>query len=344
MFKVGKLEFNNALLLAPMEEVTDISYRIICKRFGADIVYTEFINTEGLRRNNPKTHKKMALLDEERPVAIQIYGGNPESMIEGAKIAESENPEFIDINAGCWVKNVVGHGAGAGLLKDPCGMQTMVGNVVKAVSLPVTVKTRIGWDENSVNILEVAKRLEDVGVAALTVHCRPRSQGHRGEPDWSWIPKVKEVVSMPVAVNGGVFSAADCKRAFDETGADAVMIARGAIGMPWIFAECKELLTHGEIKTIVSYDLRIKACLNHLALAVELKGERRGVLEHRKFYSGYLKGLRNVSQIRAKLMTLYTLQEVTDVLLQFLEELNAYEEPFTETPIITRDRPIIQFP
>ncbi|HEX3073703.1 MAG TPA: tRNA-dihydrouridine synthase family protein, partial [Ignavibacteriales bacterium] len=223
MFKINNIEIDKALLLAPMEDVTDLSFRLVCKEFGADVVYTEFVNSEGLIRNVQKTHKKLETAEAERPVGIQIYGENIESMVKAAIIAEQEEPDLIDVNAGCWIKKICGRGAGAGLLKDPPYMQKMMKEIVDAVKLPVTVKTRIGWDNESIQILDVAKRLEDVGIKALTVHCRTRSQGHSGNPDWSWIPKIKEVVSIPVAVNGGIFTAVDAKRAFDETGADAVM-------------------------------------------------------------------------------------------------------------------------
>ena len=180
MLNFGNIEIENAILLAPMEDVTDISFRLVCKELGADLVYTEFVNSEGLIRANEKTHKKLKIIDEERPVGIQIYGANIESMVGAAKIAEEENPDLIDINAGCWVKNVVGQGAGSALLKDPPFMQQLVEAVVKSTSLPVTVKTRLGWDSESIKILEVAKRIEDAGAVALTVHCRTRKMGHKG--------------------------------------------------------------------------------------------------------------------------------------------------------------------
>ncbi|MEP0860910.1 MAG: tRNA dihydrouridine synthase DusB [Ignavibacterium sp.] len=321
MFRVGNIEIEKAILLAPMEDVTDLSFRLVCKELGADVVYTEFVNSEGLVRGSEKTHKKLKIHQAERPVGIQIYGGNPESMIEAAKIAEDENPDIIDINAGCWVKNVVGCGAGSALLKDPAFMQKLIKGVVDNIKLPVTVKTRIGWDENSIQILEIAKRLEDIGVAALTVHCRTRKMGHRGEPDWSWIPKIKEVVKIPVVLNGGVFTPEDVKRAFDETNADAVMIARGAIGNPWIFLESKELLKKGFVSTVVDEELKIKTCLRHLKLAIDIKGERRAVIEHRKFYSGYLKGMHHASKIRSELMQFYDYTSVENCLLNYLEEL-----------------------
>ncbi len=318
MFSIGKINIEKAILLAPMEDVTDISFRLICKELGADVVYTEFVNTEGLIRASEKTHKKLKIIDAERPVGIQIYGANIEAMVGGALIAEAENPDLIDINAGCWVKNVVGVGAGSALLKDPIYMQNLVSEVVKSVSLPVSVKTRLGWDADSIFVLEVAKRMEDAGVQALTIHCRTRKMGHKGEVDWSWIPKIKEAVNIPVALNGNVLTAYDAKRAFDETGADAVMIARGAIGNPWIFKEAKELLSTGSILTVVDAKLRIETCLKHLKQAIKVKGDRRAVIEHRKFYSGYLKGLYNASQLRSSLMSLFDYNAVEDLLMDYL--------------------------
>ncbi len=324
MFSVGKINIEKAVLLAPMEDVTDVSFRLVCRELGADAVYTEFVNSEGLVRLSAKTHKKLEIINEERPVGIQIYGGGIDSMVGAARIAEKENPDLIDINAGCWVKNVVGNGAGAGLLKDPEYMQQLVKGVVDSVSLPVTVKTRLGWDHESIKILEVAKRMEDVGVKALTVHCRTRAMGHKGEADWNWIPRIKEVVDIPVILNGNVLSAEDVKRAFDETGADGVMIARGAIGNPWIFKEAKELVDNGYISTVIDEELKIKTCLRHLFLAINVKGEKRAVLEHRKFYTGYLKGLRNASLVRKKLMEVIDYKSVEEILLQYLNELLNY--------------------
>ena len=325
MFQIDKLNIDNAILLAPMEDVTDVSFRLICRELGADVVYTEFVNSEGLVRLNEKTHKKLEIVEEERPVGIQIYGAGIESMIQAAKFAEKENPDIIDINAGCWVKNVVGHGAGSALLKDPPYMQKMVREIVNNVSLPVTVKTRLGWDHNSIEIIDVAKRVEDAGAKALTVHCRTRAMGHKGDAEWDWIPRIKEAVNIPVVLNGNVLSAADVKRAFDETGADGVMIARGAIGNPWIFTEAKELLKTGSVITKIDSEKRINICLRHLQLAVKVKGERRAVIEHRKFYSGYLKGLYNASQARQALMAVTDYSSVQDILFKYLEQIKDYE-------------------
>ncbi len=308
--KIGSINIDQPLLLAPMEDVTDASFRLLCKRLGADIVYTEFVNSEGLIRRSEKTHKKLLLLDEERPAGIQIYGANIGSMVEAAKIAEEENPDLIDINCGCWVKNVVGHGAGAGLLKDIPYMEKMISAVVKAVNMPVTVKTRLGWDFESIKILEVAKMVEDVGAKAITIHCRTRSQGHKGDPDWNWIPRVKEVVNIPVILNGGVLQPEDAQRAFIETKCDAVMIARGAIANPWIFSQAKQLLLTDKYDNEISIHQRIDLMIEHLRDSCEIKGERRGVLEFRKYYSGYLKGFYNSAKLRSELMHFLTIQEI----------------------------------
>ncbi|KAF0153277.1 MAG: TIM-barrel protein nifR3 family [Ignavibacteria bacterium] len=324
MFNVGKINIDKALLLAPMEDVTDIAYRRLCKELGADVVYTEFVNSDGLIRSNKKTEKKLEITDQERPVGIQIYGGNLEPMVEAAKIAETRNPEIIDINAGCWVKKIAGRGAGAGLLKDICYLQTMIESIVKAVQLPVTVKTRIGWDTTSINILEVAKRIEDAGAVELTLHCRTRAQGHSGDADWSWIPKVKEAVKIPVALNGGVFSAQDVKRAFNETNADAVMIARGAIEHPWIFREAKQLLNGGTAHQVTPNE-RIETALRHLRYSLEIRDVRGAIIPFRKYYAGYLKGLHGSKEVRQKLYQQLEYAPIEEILYKYLDELKNHE-------------------
>lgn len=320
MFSVGKINIDKALLLAPMEDVTDIAFRKLCKELGADVVYTEFVNSDGLIRANKKTHQKLDITDEERPVGIQIYGGNLEPMIEAAKIAEERQPEIIDINAGCWVKKIAKRGAGAGLLKDPPYMQKMVEEIVKSVKIPVTVKTRIGWDESSIMILDIAKRLEDAGAAALTIHCRTRSQGHSGEPEWDWITKIKEVVKIPVALNGGIFSANDVQKAFLDTNADAVMIARGAIEHPWILREAKQLMS-GQAVTDVTPDERIKTALRHLRYSLSIRETRGAIIPFRKYYAGYLKGLPNNKEIRQKLYAQLEYAPIEEILYKYLDEL-----------------------
>lgn len=326
MLEIGNIKIEKALLLAPMEDVTDIAFRKLCKEFGADIVYTEFINSDGLIRSNQKTFKKLEITEEERPVGIQIYGGNLEPMIESAKIAEEKNPDIIDINAGCWVKKIANRGAGAGLLKDPEYFQKMVESIVKSVKIPVTVKTRIGWDSSSINILEIAKRVEDSGAAAITIHCRTRCQGHSGKPDWSWISKVKEIVKIPVILNGGIYSAEDVVRAFNQTNADGVMIARGAIGNPWIFKEAKELLFNGVININITPEFRIKTALKHLRYELEIKDTRAAVIPFRKFWSGYLKGLKNSSKIKQELMKLTEYAPIENLLMNYLEDLAKEEQ------------------
>ncbi|MBZ0180082.1 MAG: tRNA dihydrouridine synthase DusB [Melioribacteraceae bacterium] len=326
MFKINDIEINKALLLAPMEDITGVPFRRLCKEMGADVVYTEFVNSDGLIRNNKKTADKMKITEFERPVGIQIYGGEIGPMVEAAKISEKLSPDIIDINAGCWVKKIAKRGAGAGLLKDPDYMEKMVKSIVDAVEIPVTVKTRLGWDEENILILEIAKRIEDAGAKALTVHCRTRSQGHSGEADWSWIPRIKEVVDIPVILNGGIFTPEDIKRAFDETNADGVMIARGAIGNPWIFQQAKELLETGSVRTLVTHHERVETILKHLRYELEEKDERRAIIPFRKYYTGYLKGLFNASKIRQQIMQIVTYDELEILLYDYLNELESHDK------------------
>jgi len=300
--KLGNNIIDRPLILAPMEDVTDRPFRLICKRLGADILVTEFVNSDGLVRNNKKTAQKMFFTDEERPLGIQIYGSNQEAMEGAARMADEMNPDFVDINAGCWVKDVVARGAGAGLLKDIPRMEKIVAGVVKNTTRPVTVKTRLGWDDKSIQIVEVAKMLEQNGVEALTIHCRTRGQGHSGDPDYSWIPLIKAAVKMPVIVNGSLVEPVQIKRIIEESGCDGVMIGRGAIENPWIFRQTKFYFETGELMPEATVQERIALCIEHLQLAVEYKGERRGVIEMRKHYSGYLYGIPNVVKFRISLM------------------------------------------
>ncbi len=323
--KIGKIDILRPILLAPMEDVTDIPFRLICKKLGADITYTEFVNAEGLVRASEKTHRKMAFLPEERPFGIQIYGGQEDSMEQAARMAEALEPDLIDINCGCWVKNVVGHGAGAGLLKDLPKMERLISLVVKSVGLPVTVKTRLGWDSQSIRIVEVAKMVEGCGAAALTIHCRTRVQGHKGDPDYSEIPAVKNAVKIPVVVNGGIDSPASAKVAFDQTGCDGVMVARGAVQNPWIFREIKHFLATGTLLPEPSFDERVEVLLEHLRLSVEHKGERYGVLEFRKYYSGYLRTQPGVSRLRSDLMQFIEPRPIVERIGQFLRGIASPE-------------------
>lgn len=320
--RIGTTSVDNGVLLAPMEDVTDLPFRVICKRYGADIVYTEFISSEGLVRDARRSLEKLRLADEEHPVSIQIFGGDINVMVDAAIRAAESGPDFIDINFGCWVKNVVARNAGAALLKDPPLMAKLTRAIVDAVQLPVTVKTRLGWSKDSIVITDVAQMMEDAGAAALTVHCRTRDMGHDGDADWTWIPKIKEVVSIPVILNGDVKSPEDAQRAFATTGADAVMIGRAAIGNPFIFRRARHLIDTGELLPAFSPRERINVCLEHLRLELESKPQKRAIHEFRKHYGGYLKGLPNNSPVRQVVVTSESYDEIAERMLQYADDLD----------------------
>lgn len=323
--QIGSTDIQKPIILAPMEDVTDLPFRVVCKQLGADIVYTEFVNSEGLIRDSVKAKQKMLFLEEERPFGIQIYGGEESSMENAAQIAESCNPDLIDINCGCWVKDVALRGAGAGLLRDLPKMERLVSKVVSSVKLPVTVKTRLGWDSESIRIVEVAKMLEQVGIKGLTIHCRTRAQGHKGNPDFTWIEKVKAAVAIPIFVNGSIETPEMIKSVFDETGCDGVMIGRAAIDNPWIFRQAKHFLSAQTLLAPPTVDERIELLLEHLKLSVEFKGERKGVIEFRKHYAGYLKGLPNASKLRQEIMQFIVAAPIIHRIKQFAEALRSSE-------------------
>ncbi len=304
--KIGDIEFRKeALFLAPMEDVTDPSFRYICKRFGADMVTTEFISSDGLIRDAWKSRAKLNINDFERPVAIQIYGNQIEPMVEAARIAESANPDIIDINFGCPMKKIAGRGAGSGMMRDVPLMVEMTRQIVEAVKKPVTVKTRLGWDDDSKNIEDIALRLQDVGIAALTIHGRTRCQLYKGEADWTLIGKVKNnpLIKIPIIGNGDVDSGEKARAMFDRYGVDAVMIGRATYGRPWIFREVRHYLDTGEVLPQPSVVERVAIAKEHLAKSIEVKGERVGVLEMRRHLSNYFKGLPNFKDTRMKLVT-----------------------------------------
>lgn len=309
-------DFKNKIVLAPMEDVTEPPFRLVCKRLGADVLYTEFISSEGLIRDARKAREKLFFYEEERPLAIQIYGGNEDSMAESSRICTTANPDFIDINCGCWVKDVAMRGAGAGLLKDLPKMRRIAESVMANTSLPVTLKTRLGWDEKSIVIVEVAKIMEEIGIQALTVHCRLRNQGNKGEADWSWVKRIKDAgIKIPIILNGNIKSPEDVKFAFDTYEADAVMIGQGAIHNQWIFRQSKEYMATGAYSE-PGIKEKIDVCIGHLRLNREAKGEARGVMELRKFYSGYLKGLPNISTFRMQLMAIKEMDPVIEKLYE----------------------------
>lgn len=320
--RIGTLELARPLALAPMENVTDQAFRLICKELGADLLYTEFASSEALIRDAQPTLSKIRISDEERPIAVQIFGGLDTSMERAAAIAESAAPDFIDVNCGCWVRKVALREAGAGLLRDLSRFERIVRSVVRGTRLPVTVKTRLGWDDRSIVILEVGRMLEQCGVHALTVHCRTREQAHKGRADWSWLEKLKNTVSIPIIGNGDLMTAEDVARMF-ETGCDGAMIGRGALQNPWIFREAKHYLASGESPPPPSVEERVRMCAKHLRLAVERKGERKGVVEFRKYYAGYLKGLPRAARVRAELMDLLDEPAIVDRLRRFQKECEA---------------------
>jgi len=315
------LDFKNKLALAPMEDVTEPPFRYICKKLGADILYTEFISSEGLIRDAKKALNKLFYYPEERPIGIQIFGGKEDSMFEAAKKAEEASPDFIDINCGCWVKDVAMRGQGAGLLKDLPRMKRIAESVLNNVKLPVTLKTRLGWDSSSNVIMEVARIMEDIGIQALTVHCRYRSQGNKGDADWSWGKKIKDAgIKIPIIINGNIKTPDDVKFIFDNYEADAVMFGQAAITNPWIFRQTKYFLKYGTYEEEPSISEKIDYCIEQLEKSVELKGEKYGVMEFRKFYSGYLRNLRDIAKFRLELMQYTTLEPLKEKLLNFKYE------------------------
>jgi tRNA-dihydrouridine synthase B len=301
-----------------MEDVSDPPFRAVCKDNGADMMYTEFISSEGLIRDAIKSRRKLDIFEYERPVGIQIFGGDEEAMALSAKIVETVTPDLVDINFGCPVKKVVCKGAGAGVLKDIPLMIRLTEAVVKSTSLPVTVKTRLGWDNNSLNIEEVAERLQDAGIKALSIHGRTRTQMYKGEADWRLIAKVKNNprIQIPIFGNGDIDSPQKTLEYKNRYGIDGIMIGRAAIGYPWIFNEIKHYLQTGEQLPLPTIQQRVNVIRKHLHKSIEWKGNILGILEMRRHYTNYLKGFPYIKEFRNKLVTLKTLEEIEDVLLE----------------------------
>ena len=317
--KIGTIDLGERpVLLAPMEDVTDISFRLMCKRFGADMVYTEFVSADALIRSVNKTQQKLNVSDEERPVAIQIYGRDVATMVEAAKICETARPDILDINFGCPVKRVAGKGAGAGMLRNVPLMLDITREVVKAVNIPVTVKTRLGWDADNKIIVELAEQLQDCGIAALSIHGRTRSQMYTGEADWTLIGEVKNNPRMhiPIIGNGDVTSAEACKQRFEQYGVDAVMIGRGSIGRPWIFREVKHFLQTGEALPEEPFDWYLDVIKKQVEQSVERLDERRGILHIRRHLAAtpLFKGIPDFKQTRIAMLRAETVQELFDIL------------------------------
>jgi len=304
--KIGNIELPDfPLLLAPMEDVSDPPFRRLCKMHGADLMYTEFISSEGLIRDAIKSRQKLDIFDYERPIGIQIFGGDEEAMAMSAKIVETVQPDIVDINFGCPVKKVVCKGAGAGVLKDIDLMVKLTKSVVESTHLPVTVKTRLGWDHDSINIDEVAQRLQDTGIKALSIHGRTRAQMYKGHSDWSHIARVKANpnIEIPIFGNGDIDSPQKAIEYKEKYGVDGVMIGRAAIGYPWIFNQIKHYRETGELLPEPTIFERMEAAKNHLNWAIEWKGERTGILETRMHYTNYFKGIPNFKPYRTKLVT-----------------------------------------
>ncbi len=328
MIKIGNISLPDfPLLLAPMEDVSDPPFRAVCKTNGADLMYTEFISSEGLIRDAIKSHQKLDIFDYERPIGIQIFGGDEEAMALSTKIVDAVQPDLVDINFGCPVKKVVSKGAGAAVLKDVDLMIRLTSAVVRSTSLPVTVKTRLGWDEDSKNIEEVAERLQDAGIKALSIHGRTRAQLYKGEADWTLIAKVKNNprIKIPIFGNGDIDSPEKTLEYKNRYGVDGIMIGRAAIGYPWIFKEIKHFLKTGEHLDPPTIEQRVEVIRLHLHRSVEWKGLVPGINEMRRHYTNYLKGIPNIKEYRLKLVTIKEVEEIDEVLDEIIKTYTGYQ-------------------
>ena len=328
MVKIGNIELPDfPLLLAPMEDVSDPPFRALCKEQGADVVYTEFVSSEGLIRNAAKSVMKLDIYENERPVGIQIFGANLDSMLQTIDIVEKSNPDIIDINFGCPVKKVVSKGAGAGILKDVCLMEQLTAEMVKRTKLPITVKTRLGWDHDSIKIVEVAERLQDVGCKAIAIHGRTRAQMYKGSADWKSIAEVKNNPRMhiPVFGNGDVDSPEKAMEMRDIYGLDGAMIGRASIGNPWFFKQVKHFFKTGTHLAPITIEERVEAARRHLQMAIDWKGETLGVFETRRHYTNYFKGIPNFKDYRTKMVTSNNASDVFNALDEVLDVFSNYQ-------------------
>ncbi|SCC04963.1 tRNA-U20-dihydrouridine synthase [Chitinophaga costaii] len=335
--KIANIELPDfPLLLAPMEDVTDPPFRAVCKENGADLLYTEFISSGGLIRDAIKCKRKLDIFDNERPVGIQIFGGDEESLSLASRIVDATNPDLLDINFGCPVKGIVAQGAGSGVLKDIDLMVRLTAACVKATSLPVTVKTRLGWDENSRNIEEVAERLQDVGIAALSIHGRTRMQMYKGEADWSLIAQVKNNprIHIPIFGNGDINTPQKALAYKNRYGVDGIMIGRAAIGYPWIFREVAHYIKTGEMLAPPTLEERVAVCKYHLQKSVAWKGPKAGIYDMRKHYFQYLKGLPNIKAFRSRLVLSTDPMEIESVLDEVQSAYAGFEIPHSPIELV----------
>ena len=328
MVKIGDISLGEfPLLLAPMEDVSDPPFRFLCKENGSDMMYTEFISSEGLIRDAIKSRKKLDIFEVERPIGIQIFGGDEEAMALSSKIVSTVNPDLVDINFGCPVKKVVCKGAGAGVLKDVDLMIRLTQAVINSTNLPVTVKTRLGWDDQSINIDEVAERLQDIGVAALSIHARTRAQMYKGHSDWSHIERVKnnQRIKMPIFGNGDIDSPQKAKEFRYKYGVDGIMIGRASIGYPWIFREIKHYFQTGELLPAPTLEERVEAARKHLLHSISWKGESLGIVEMRRHYTNYFRGIPNIKDYRKELVTLREKDAIMEVLQNIENNYRGFE-------------------
>lgn len=315
--RIGSFDIEHPLCLAPMEDVTDLPFRKLCSDFGAQVLFTEFANCEAVIRNIDSEISKFNIEKDARPIGIQLYGSNPESLEKAAHIASASYPDFIDLNCGCWVKKIAGRGDGAGLLRDLKRLEAAVQAVQRGSSVPVSVKTRLGWDKEQYVILELAPRLRDMGIQFLTVHCRTRVQGYRGDADWSWFPRIKEAApDLPLIGNGDITTPKEAAACF-SLGCDGVMIGRAAIQQPWVFRAMRSYLEDGVQLPEPTLDEQLDWCIAHLRAHVAFRGVPRGIYSFRRYYAAYLRGVTNIARLRRDLMQLMDTEAIVDRIRAF---------------------------